>query len=199
MTKRKTKTQLFLFFFFFFFATGEARSTHQFDYKVNMIGFTPEQEEKVIKALELIKQVVTSEEFMQRVTDKRYNGHQNYVDSHGLSNQDIYQKIIDGAEVLYNPEKNNTMDLELELYEDLNTKTIGYTYPNVKRIWMNAKFFNTFQPHQVADNLMHEWLHKLGFKHAVKYSPSRSHSVPYSVGYLVKDLVRKHQQAQTAE
>ena len=33
---------------------------------------------------------------------------------------------------------------------------------------MNTKFMNSYTSNQVARNMMHEWLHKLGFKHAIK-------------------------------
>ena len=86
-----------------------------------------------------------------------------------------------------NTTKNNTMDVELELYQQ-KTKTIGYTYPNTVRIWMNKKYFSRYTPVKVADNLMHEWMHKLGFTHEVIWSKDRDHSVPYAVGYIVEEL-----------
>lgn len=202
MTNTNTRTFVFLFVFFFFFITGNVHSNtkaQSFDYKVQMTGFTPEQEEKITRALELIKVVVQSGEFKNRVINKKYKGNAMYVDSPEMDNEAVYRRIIAGAERGHNEEENHTMDLELELYTDLESKTIGYTYPSVKRIWMNSKYLNQFEPHQVADNLMHEWLHKLGFKHEVKYSSSRKHSVPYSVGYLIKELTQKQMQAQTAE
>ena len=89
-----------------------------------------------------------------------------------------------------NTSKNNTMDVELELYHQ-KTNTIGYTYPNTVRIWMNTKYFNKYTPVKVADNLMHEWMHKLGFTHATVWSKERDHSVPYAIGYLVEELAEK--------
>jgi hypothetical protein len=55
---------------------------------------------------------------------------------------------------------------------------------------MNRKYFNKFRPYQVADNMMHEWLHKIGFSHAVKSTPERPYSVPYAVSYIVKGIAR---------
>ena len=116
-----------------------------------------------------------------------YKGAREFVDNGGLSNEEIYKKILEGAEQMGNRLKNNTMDVELELYHQ-TTKTIGYTYPNTVRIWMNKKYFNRYTPIKVADNLMHEWMHKLGFTHATTWSADRDHTVPYAIGYLIEDL-----------
>jgi hypothetical protein len=164
----------------------EARS---FDVNVKLIGFSAEQKEKVSKAVELIKKVVASEEFRLRILNKKHKGKAFFVDS-DLSNEEIYSKILAGAEEVGDTSKNNRMDLEIKLYQD-KSKTIGYTYPHIVRIYVNRKYFDKFQPHQVADNLFHEWLHKLGFKHSIKKNPDRAHSVPYSIGYMVKDLARQ--------
>lgn len=161
-----------------------------FDAQINMVNFPQEQEAKVHQAVELIKKVVASPEFKERVLGHTYEGKKSYVDNKGLSNEQIYQTILDGSETLI-PEKNGRMDVELELYQQSNT-TIGYTYPHTSRIWVNTKYFNKYSPVQVADNLFHEWLHKLGFDHALKYSKSRNYSVPYAIGYLVEELALKY-------
>lgn len=158
-----------------------------FDVKVKMIGFSKDHEQKILAAVEVIKTVVASDEFRRRVINKKYEGKKIYVDNGGFTNKQVYKKILAGDEKLGNTTPNNTMDLELKSFE-ADTKTIGYTYPSIKRIYLNRKFLDKFKPHQVAANLFHEWLHKLGFKHEVKKTPSRSHSVPYAIGYIIRDL-----------
>jgi hypothetical protein len=163
-----------------------------FDVRAKLLGFSRNQEEKVHKAIELIKLVVASDEFKNAIYSKTYGGKRTFVDNNGLSNRQIYQKILEASEQMNRLGKNNRMDVELQLYFD-NSNVVGYTYPNVARIWMNRKFFDVYDPTQVADNLFHEWLHKIGFTHDFQYSPSRDHSVPYWVGRLVKRLARKYQ------
>lgn len=162
----------------------------RWDADVYMVNFTQAQEDKVNKAIELIKKVIASKEFRDRVINFSYNGKKQFVDNNGLTNTQIYNKILDGAEEL-KPEKNNTMDVELELYYQA-TSTIGYTYPDTVRIWMNTKYFNNYTAVDVTDNLTHEWLHKLGFDHAASYSTSRDYSVPYGIGYLMEELAAKY-------
>lgn len=160
-----------------------------FDVQLKLENFNAEQEDKILNAADMIKKIVASEEFKNRILKHKYNGKLGFVDSGGLTNAEIYQKIIEGSEKL-NPGKNNTMDLDLETYH-ANNIVVGYTMPSVIRIWMNTKFLNQNSAAEVTTNMMHEWLHKIGFKHASNKTPTRKYSVPYAVGYLVRELARK--------
>jgi hypothetical protein len=162
-----------------------------FDINAELTGFERDHEEKIYQAFDMIKRVVASAEFKKKVLNHTYNGKKQYVDNGGLTNAQIYKRLLEGAEML-SPAKNNTMDLKLESYEESNI-VIGYTMPSIKTIYMNKKYLDlsNFHPNKVAMNLMHEWLHKLGFKHAQKNSASRPHSVPYAIGYIMRDLASK--------
>jgi hypothetical protein len=168
---------------------SSAFSEVNFDVNPKIYGFNEKQEAKIHKAIELIKKIVISEEFKNKILTKEYKGKKRFVDNKGLSNLQIYNKILEASEK-FNPEKNNCMDLELELIFE-NSKIIGYTYPTVNRIFINRKYFQKFTPAQVADNLFHEWLHKIGFDHDLKHSADRTHSVPYAIGYMIKDLAQR--------
>lgn len=161
-----------------------------FDADLYLTNFNREQEDKVKKAVEIIKKVVAMKEFRDRVLSYSYKGENRFVDNEGMTNAEVYQKLLDGAEKMGNTAKNNTLDVELELYYQ-STNTIGYTYPNTVRIWMNTKYFNKYTPIKVADNLMHEWMHKIGFTHSVTWSKDRDHTVPYAIGYLIEELAAK--------
>lgn len=156
---------------------------YSFETDVSFFSTTLTQEEKFNAALDIIKKVIATEEFKDRVLNHTYNGAKTFVDNRGLTNAQIYQKILEGAESLQ-PAKNNTMDMEVELYYAA-TNTVGYTYGNTTRIWVNSKYFNSYTFAGVAHNLMHEWLHKLGFTHASTWSVSRDYSVPYAIGDIV--------------
>jgi hypothetical protein len=157
---------------------------------VTLINFTPEQRVKYEKAIGIVKKVVASEEFKNRLLNFTYQGALTYVDT-TKSNEEIYQNILKANERLF-PAINNQMDVEIELYYE-NTTTVGYTYSNSKRIWVNTKYFNNYTPASVAGNLFHEWLHKLGYTHAVSYSISRDSSVPYAIGRMVSSLGRQYE------
>jgi hypothetical protein len=159
-----------------------------FDANILFVDFTNEQRDKMDKAIEIIKLVVATEEFKNKVLNHSYNGQKTFVDNGGYTNAQIYQIILNGAEKL-SPSKNNTMDADVELYYAANN-VVGYTYATSTRIWVNTKYFNTYTAVGVAHNLFHEWMHKLGFGHASSWSSSRDYSVPYALGGLIGEIGR---------
>jgi hypothetical protein len=169
-----------------YFSEALPLAAQTFDAKIIFFQFNRTQQDKMEEAMAIIKMVVGTEEFRQKVLNYTYNGKKEFVDNSGLSNAQIYQKILEGAEKLQ-PAKNNIMNAEVELYYAANN-TVGYTYPSSRRIWVNTKFFDNYTAAGVAHNLFHEWMHKLGFNHATNWSPSRDHSVPYALGYIIGQL-----------
>lgn len=157
------------------------------DADIKLVNFQHEEKEKITAAVNLLKRIITSEGFRERIHGYTYKGKKGFVDNQGLTNEEIYLKILEGAEKIGNTAKNSQMDVELELYHQM-TNTIGYTYPHTSRIWINRKYFSSYTPVKVADNLMHEWMHKLGFTHGTTWSQDRDHTVPYAVGYLIEEL-----------
>ncbi|WP_408098661.1 hypothetical protein ACJVC5_07040 [Peredibacter sp. HCB2-198] len=164
-------------------------AANNFEVNVELENFDADQEAKVLEAAELIKKVIATDEFKNGILNHSYNGKKGFVDAGGLSNAEIYQKILEGSEKL-NPGNNNAMDLKLEVYH-ANNVVVGYTMPSVIKIWMNSKFLDKNNSAEVTTNMTHEWLHKLGFKHSANRTPTRKYSVPYAVGYLMRDLARK--------
>jgi hypothetical protein len=157
-----------------------------FDSNVTITNATSEMTEKIRVAEELIKRVVATEEFRSRVIGFTYNGQRTYVDNGGYTNEQIYQKILDGAETL-NKIADNQMDIDIEMYY-ASTSTVGYTYSNTPKIYANTKFYDGYSPATITGNMTHEWLHKLGFTHASSYSTSRDSSVPYAIGYIMRTI-----------
>lgn len=166
-----------------------SQSTLGFDVSLKLENFNREQEEKVLKAAELIKKVIVSEEFKEAILNHTFKGEKTFADNNGLTNAQIYQKIVEGSEEL-NPGADNKMDLDLQVYFE-DTRTVGYTRPSVFRIWMNSKYLDKNGPAEVTTNMMHEWLHKLGFKHELKHSHRRMNTVPYAIGYIMERLAKK--------
>ncbi len=170
-------------------AAGVPQAAFNFDVNVKLDNFDSGQEDKVLQAADLIKKVVATEEFKLAILNHSYKGKKMFVDNGGLSNAEIYKKILEGSEKL-RPGTDNEMDLDLEVFRR-NDDTVGYTFPNVIKVWMNAKFLNKHAPYKVTTNMMHEWLHKLGFTHSRNRTPSRPYTVPYAIGYLVAKIAKK--------
>lgn len=163
-----------------------------FDINAQLSGFERDQEDKIHDAFELIKRVIATDEFKKKVLNKTYNGKKQYVDNDGLTNVQIYKKLLEASEKL-SPGKNNTMDLHLASYYE-GANVIGYTKPSIKTIYVNTRYLDksSFTTNEVAMNVTHEWLHKLGFKHSYEKTASRAHSVPYAIGYIMRDLAAKY-------
>lgn len=160
-----------------------------FDFNIKTVEMDRVKEEKLFKSVEALRKIFSSEEFRNRVINHRFLGKRRYHYNRGLSNRAIYKLILNGVETLY-PVKNNSMDVEVELYSDYDSNVLGFTRPLSRRIWMNTKYFNRHDIAGVASHLTHEWLHKLGFEHEKERTELRKYSVPYAVGYIVKDLVK---------
>jgi hypothetical protein len=142
--------------------------------------FTAVELVKLKSAAVLLEQVVNSQDFKERVLTYPF------INTDGLTNQQIYNLIMSGREVLNNA-VDNELDIDVTMYYSLRG-VIGYTYPNILRTWMNRRFFKKFNAAGVASNLAHEWCHKIGFDHSFYYTNNRKNSVPYAIGYMVEEL-----------
>lgn len=149
-------------------------------------GFDDADITKYNKAVALVKKVVATEAFRTKVLNHTYGGVKTYVQNNGLTNAQIYEKILEAAEKL-TPAKNNTLDVGVKLYYE-NNSVVGYTSGSITYINVNTKYFDTYAINSVASNLFHEWLHKLGYGHDSSATARRPYSVPYAIGYMIRDI-----------
>ena len=156
---------------------------------VFMYNGTSSQRAKIDLAEQKLREVIQSEEFKNRVINFTYNGTKKFVDNNGLTNTQIYYKILNAAEKLL-PVIDNELDLNIKTYYT-SSSTVGYTSSNINYINFNTKYLNSYSLSETAKTMMHEWLHKLGFGHAYYYSTSRNYSVPYGIGKIMSDLAAK--------
>lgn len=163
---------------------------YTFDFNVKTFRLSRYRENKLMEAVDLLKEVFASEEFKRKILNHRFREEYRYAYNKGLSNFQIYNRILKGREELY-PYVNNAMDVEVEFFTNHKSIVIGYTWPHSKKIWMNTKYFNRFEIEEIASHLIHEWLHKLGFDHEKKRSHDRQFSVPYAVGKIALDIAQE--------
>lgn len=103
------------------------------------------------------------------------------------TNAQVYKHHWDGNETRPSATLvDNEADMEIEFYY-ANNSTVGYTYTSSKRVWVNTKFYDTYKPSSAMGNFFHEWSHKLGYGHEVGNSAYRPYTVPYGIGYLMRD------------
>lgn len=164
---------------------------YTFDFNIKVHDMNSEREEKIFESVELLRRVFASQEFKTRILNHKFKGRKTFAWNKGLTNQQIYEKILGGVEKL-EPERNNAMDVEIELFTDMDSNVLGYTKTQTKKIWMNTKYFNEETTTvELSSHLMHEWLHKLGFGHERKRCDDRAYTVPYAIGYIVRDLAEE--------
>jgi hypothetical protein len=167
------------------------KDAYTFDFNVKTIRMSRVKEKKIDHSIDILREIFASAEFKRRILSHRFRGRYRFSMNKGLTNHQIYRKLLKGIERLH-PYDNNAMDVEVELYTNLHSQVVGFTNPRTRRIWMNTKYFNRNTPAQVASHLTHEWLHKLGFDHERGRCQNRKYSVPYAIGYIVRDMARRY-------
>lgn len=168
--------------------TGVPLQALNFSVSASMDGFDSSQSQKITDAKEMIEFIMGTEDFRNEVINYTYLGKKQFADNGGLTNEDVYFTILQGAEKLF-PVVNYSMDINLKLYFE-DSLVLGYTAFMSTDIMLNLKYFDFNPPEEVAGTLVHEWLHKLGFTHVTEYSDRRQNSVPYAVGYIMRRLAR---------
>jgi hypothetical protein len=144
----------------------------------NLKNFKPEERKKFKEAMREMVKVLNSREFYTRFMNLELE------QTEGHSNPQIYVMLRSGADK-FNKENDFDIDVHLTMYYSWK-RTIGYTYPSTYFTWINRKFFRGFDASDVAGNVAHEYMHNLGFGHK---SAKDHKSVPYAIGYLVRDMI----------
>ena len=156
--------------------------------------FSQTQFDKLVQAKQLIETVINSEDFKAAVLNFKYDGKNEFVQNNGMTNQQIYDFLMTGAEQFpKQTSADKAMDFNIELYTSswFGRGTLGYTNIDDPTIHINTRFYNPAQVNAVAMNMVHEWTHKMGFDHDANRTARRDFSVPYAIGYLIRDLGAK--------
>ncbi len=165
--------------------------------ELNLIGFENEEGgNQVLSDLEIarvrLEQILSSRSFKLEVENHKYKNKLQFKKNDNKSNSDIYILIQDGADE-FNSEVDNTVDMVLCPYYS-SKNVIGKTYSNRKEVWVNLKYYrdryNDFKISDMVGNILHEWIHNVGFGHASRYNRSRLYTVPYGVGYIARDIAK---------
>jgi hypothetical protein len=156
--------------------------------------FSEAETVKLEQAEKLINIVMNSDEFKNAVLNFSYNGVPGFVQNLGMTNQEIYDYLMQGAERYpAQTEADHKMNFDIELYTSswFGRGTLGYTDTSTKTIHINTRFYDKTEANGIAMNMVHEWTHKMGFDHDQNRTARRDYSVPYGVGYIVRDLAAK--------
>ncbi len=153
------------------------------------------------QALDMLEEVVNSEEFKQKVIGyvRNSNGKREYQKNYlwrnskiKLSNEDIYKLLMEGDEKML-PGTVGEMNINVKRYWSPwwnagAKRVIGYTNPSSsKYIYVNGRWYNRFKVSNMVSNLVHEWCHLLGFLHGREYMREE---VPYIVGQIAGEVAQ---------
>lgn len=86
------------------------------------------------------------------------------------------------------PGTEGVVDLHLKVKP---TNLVGYTYPDVVWQVIGTWVFNSYDKYELANNLVHEWAHKLGFDHSFRRHARWPLTVPYWLGDTVERMGRR--------
>lgn len=123
----------------------------------------------------------------KRVSTKTVKGF--HVDTRGdifdTSIEDILDIIQGGNELALGKGSDGEADVFWKLNDRSKKGVVGYTYTNTIWQWTYKNWAYNMTPEELAGHIVHEWLHKLGGKHAYKRHSLRKHTVVYAVGHYV--------------
>ena len=134
-----------------------------------------------------VRPIINSEKFKTRVLGAWYKGKAQFVDTE-LSNAEVYKALREGAELGSGADW--TWNIQVAV-ESARCSTLGWTYPDVQKFWINSCNFETRSDSGLVGTICHEYVHKLGFKHSVKWTAAREYSVPYAVGTICAELYKE--------
>jgi len=149
--------------------------------------------DRLDQAIEMVRTIVNSDEFKEMVIGYTNEyGQRSYTRNEGLTNEEIYSTLMEGREVL-DQDTPGEMNLYIKKYRPWWpwSKVIGYTkIGSSKYMYVNWRKYKYFDAVEMAGNIVHEWIHLMGFRHD---SASDHDSVPYAVGYIIGQLADKFQ------
>ncbi len=156
-------------------------------------GFSDEEKEKANIAIEMIRELINSEIFKEKVLAvpsftknkiKRKTGNKRYT------NQEIYDLILSGED-LKNP-ADGVINLKLNLY-DSEKNEIGHTNMTTLEISTFRGYFLSKKIKNYAAHILHEYMHVIGFVHG-RYDifGKRHKTVPYRIGKLALDILNQN-------
>jgi hypothetical protein len=159
--------------------------------KIQYFDNFPKEKQKIEEAIQVVEKVVNSNSFKSRVIGYQGTGPLGgYRGNNNLTNEEIYQFIMEGRELIDGDSTLYEMNFDLRRYYRGWSKVVARTYPG-KSNWIeaNGKFYSGMRVEEIAANLVHEWLHLTGFYHQ---SASDHESVPYKVGNIAGELAKQY-------
>lgn len=144
---------------------------------------TQERKDKLAIVAQELHRVINSTLFRDKVMRIKKQGELSKFKDQ--PNSMIYNHIMSGKEVL-DKEEDFEMDIFINDYFSLK-RVIGYTKPSIKTIFVNTRYFDKRTTKLIGSNILHEYGHKLGFKHAFRKTKNRHLSLCYELNRIYEE------------
>lgn len=158
--------------------------------EANILSGSPAQKQRLKVLTAATEQVINSEDFRSRVINAWYKGKAQFEWNKGKTNSQIYQEIMESAEM--GGSKDFVWQLEIKL-ERSRCSTLGWTYPTTKSFSFNVACgnFDRRTDSGLVGTICHEHLHKLNYGHPARNTNWREYTVPYAVGNICAEIYKK--------
>lgn len=166
--------------------------------------FNSDQKDFLLQTAQILSNAINSDKFKKDVENFSYLTRLRRRKSHfrmnnGYSRKQIYMLILSGKDN-FEKEEDNVINFILRPYKEA-LKYHAYTNPSSKDIYINKTYIKycinlekkTKAFSKMADTLIHEYMHNLGFNHKTnKPSKYNNSTVPWAIGTIVKTIIRKN-------
>jgi hypothetical protein len=136
--------------------------------------------------------VMNSQAFKDRVLNFTNNGQKQFYQNLGLTNAEIYATLMAGAEQYPSVSlANNMADMKISIYYPAwysASSAVAFTNTSDPFLHIYSSYFSSSSLPDLAETIVHEWTHKMGFDHDYNSTAPRPYSVPYGIGGIVWDV-----------
>jgi hypothetical protein len=172
--------------------------------KVNLVdsaNYNPSQLGILAGVFGIIERQINSPAFEQAVRRFKTNGRPTFSYKRDIfrsfpsyTNDEVFEMIKNAREIPGNI-TDGQIDLYLVLEPGSDGQNNGFGNQGEKEIHTYEGYFNVAKPEQLANHIVHEWCHKLGFLHAkFRWMDSNrdTSAVPYAIGNLIEELYKSN-------
>lgn len=167
----------------------------------NLTGGTKRTKELYRRGLEKALEVMNGDEFKEAVHNyewrdsngilrKNFKLNKNELGEH--SRGELYNLLMSGWDK-FDKSRDGDIDVDATIYYKRWSGVKGYTYGNTRKTWSNTKFWTGPSEQEIiagiAANIIHEYMHNMGFGHAFDWNPTREFTVPYAIGTIIYNII----------
>jgi len=179
----------------------------------NNLEFSEEYKSLINNSCEILIEVINSTEFQNDVLEYKWQhkrrGYISGFNHTNASRSEVLNKLLSGNDKFsdeFNDDHNviNDGDIDIWIFPYYaKRKIVGSTNPSTYRTWLNLNYWNRriitnkinpiLTKIEIAENILHEYCHNLGFGHKGNkpHKHYNRHSVPYALGDIFNKIALK--------